>query len=190
MNTTMSDLSNDKREFARLCVIEMTKAAQLGGGKLPPPETQYMVAEDMARNLNIHSSRVPELWSVARAHYAAMPRLLDLQRALDNHMRPITTAPAPKDAPKIEVELLCNVETRMRHLAAVRTSRAIGVAIAGFGAVEPEPWMEPLLLEPPQIDEVRAAMRACTESLVNWYIANPHVKPHWGHYIKEYRLVE
>ena len=109
----------------------------------------FAIAQDMAESLpaRIPHERVPELFRVARAHYARVPSLNDLQRAWDNHMKPQAEAPAPKDAPKLAPPPeLAHSEAQMRHLAAVRTAIAEGRT---FELCAREDWMEPYLAADP-----------------------------------------
>lgn len=202
-------LSADRLEFRRVCDIELNKAAVLSGAfdKLSTTDQVdqakkrlFAIAQDMAESLpsRIPHGRVPELFRVARAHYARVPGLHDLQRAWDNHMKPQAEAPAPKDAPRIAPPpALAHSEAQMRHLAAVRTC----IACAGHAAImsiardaaadvkrelEAQEWMRPLLELDPSREEVSAMASACTKSSLAWYAANPEIPPCWGGWIAFY----
>ena len=206
-------LSTDRLEFRRVCDLELNKAAVLAGAfdKLATTDQVdqakkrlFAIAQDMAESLpaRIPHDRVPELFRVARAHYARVPGLHDLQRAWDNHMKPQAEAPAPKDAPKLAPPPeLDRSEAQMRHLAAVRTSLAEGgqmrvSATRGKKAstaelcspLQAEEWMHPLLALDPSRAEVEAMTRACTSSSLAWYVANPAIPPCWGGWIAFYGI--
>lgn len=206
-------LSTDRLEFRRVCDIELNRAAVLAGAfdKLATTDQAdqakkrlFAIAQDMAESLpaRIPHERVPELFRVARAHYARVPALNDLQRAWDNHMRPQAEAPAPKDAPKLAPPPeLAHSEAQMRHLAAVRTSLAEGGYMRTVitrekktstaelcSPVQMEEWMIPLLELDPSRGEVEAMTRACTSSSLAWYAANPNIPPCWGGWIAFYGI--
>ena len=206
-------LSTDRLEFRRVCDLELNKAAVLAGAfdKLATTDQVdqakkrlFAIAQDMAESLpnRISHERVPELFRVARAHYARVPGLHDLQRAWDNHMRPQAEAPAPKDAPKLAPPPeLAHSEAQMRHLAAVRTGLAEGGRMAAMATCEKrttavelceplqaEEWMFPLLELDPSRGEVEAMARACTSSSIAWYAANQNVPPCWGGWIAFYGI--
>lgn len=206
-------LSTDRLEFRRVCDLELNKAAVLAGAfdKLATTDQVdqakkrlFAIAQDMAESLpnRIPHERVPELFRVARAHYARVPGLHDLQRAWDNHMKPQAEAPAPKDAPKLAPPPeLAHSEAQMRHLAAVRTSLAEGGRMAAMAtcekkttAVEPcdpmqaEDWMFPLLELDPSRGEVEAMARACTLSSLVWFKSNPDRHPCWGKWLNQYGI--
>ena len=206
-------LSTDRLEFRRVCDLELNKAAVLAGAfdKLATTDQVdqakkrlFAIAQDMAESLpaRIPHERVPELFRVARAHYARVPGLHDLQRAWDNHMKPQAEAPAPKDAPKLAPPPeLAHSEAQMRHLAAVRTSLAEGGHMAAMATCEKktkavelceplnvEDWMLPLLELDPSRGEVEAMARACTLSSLVWFKSNPDRYPCWGKWLNQYGL--
>lgn len=206
-------MSTDRLEFRRVCDLELNKAAVLSGAfdKLATTDQVdqakkrlFAIAQDMAESLpaRIPHERVPELFRVARAHYARVPGLLDLQRAWDNHMTPQAEAPAPKDAPKLAPPPeLAHSEAQMRHLAAVRTSLAEGGHMAAMatcekkttavGLCEPlqaEDWMFPMLELDPSRGEVEAMARACSLSSLVWYKSNPDRYPCWGKWLNQYGI--
>ena len=206
-------LSTDRLEFRRVCDLELNKAAVLAGAfdKLATTDQVdqakkrlFAIAQDMAESLpaRIPHGRVPELFRVARAHYARVPGLHDLQRAWDNHMKPQAEAPAPKDAPKLAPPPeLAHSEAQMRHLAAVRTSLAEGGHMAAMATCEKktkavelceplnvEDWMLPLLELDPSRGEVEAMARACAPSTLAWYKNNPDRYPCWGKWLNQYGI--
>lgn len=184
----MAELSMDRKEFARLCAIEIQKAAKLSGGRLPDADFVRVMSMDMAGSQALSMvpcSRVPELFSIARAHYAETPVLRHLVKAWDNHMRPESSAPAPKDAPRLPSPGLHNSEARMRHLAAVRTSLAMGKTFQGC---EAEAWMDQLLKTDPSREEVQAMVSASTQNSLAYYERCPDIPPFWGHWMLHYGI--
>lgn len=206
-------LSTDRLEFRRVCDLELNKAAVLSGAfdKLATTDQVdqakkrlFAIAQDMAESLpnRIPHERVPELFRVARAHYARVPALNDLQRAWDNHMKPQAEAPAPNDAPKLAPPPeLAHSEAQMRHLAAVRTGLAEGghmavmamcekktTAVELCDPLQAEEWMLPLLELDPSRCEVEAMARACTISSLVWYKSNPDRYPCWGKWLGQYGI--
>ena len=191
-------LSTDRLEFRRVCDLELNKAAVLAGAfdKLATTDQVdqakkrlFAIAQDMAESLpnRIPHERVPELFRVARAHYARVPALNDLQRAWDNHMKPQAEAPAPKDAPKLAPPPeLAHSEAQMRHLAAVRTAIADGRT---YELCAREDWMEQYLDADPQEPEVRAWFMSTTDSTRTWCARNKGHPPMWGYWMEFYGLL-
>ena len=201
----MAELSIDRREFARLCAMEIQRAAKLAGTKMPDPDFVREIALDMASShalSRVPCSRVAELFSLARSYYAETPLLRHLVKAWDNHMKPQAEAPAPKDAPKLAPPPeLAHSEAQMRHLAAVRTSLAEGGHMAAMATCEKkttavelceplqaEDWMFQLLELDPSRGEVEAMARACTLSSLVWYKSNPDRYPCWGKWLNHYGI--
>lgn len=194
-----TELSADRKEFARLCQLEIQKAAKLSGARLPDLETVKIMALDMAASpalARIPCQRVTELFAHARANYAESPILRHLVKSAQA-IKPID-APAPTDAPRLPPPKgLQGDAGRLRKLAAVRTCIAEGGAIMqianglcgnlGSLALRKEPWMEPLLDADPTREEVQAMIEA-TPVGVAWFMANPNKAPYWGRWIKEYGL--
>lgn len=198
----MAELSLDRKEFARLCAMEIQRAAKLAGTKMPDPDLVREMALDMAAShalSRVPGSRVPELFSLARAYYDETPVLRHLVKAWDNHMRP-QDAPAPKDAPRLPPPSeLPHSEAQMRHLAAVRASIACGghsalMAIARDAAedvrreLEAQDWMIPLLELDPSRGEVEAMARASTDNSLAFYRRCPDLYPHWGKWLAHYGI--
>jgi hypothetical protein len=191
----LEKLSADRKEFARLCEIELNKATELTGafekmdadGKERARTRLRQISLDMAEILpkRIPCGRVRELFGIARAHYARVPTANDLQKAWDNHMRPPPDLPTPGLLALAPPPSLSMEEQRLRKLAAVRTAKAM---TARYTGCDEEPWMREALAEGPSIDEVRAMIAMSSASSVVWYRNNPQVNPYWGHYIKEYEL--
>lgn len=186
-------LSADRIEFCRLCEAELNRATELTGAfdrmdgatRAAAEARLHQIAMDMVDCLpnRIPCSRVPELFRVARAHYSRVPCVNDLQKAWDNHMKPKAEAPTPADRPQLEAPRLGKSEAQMRHLAAVRTSLAMGRT-----DMEQEEWMSPLLEQDPSLVEVSAMVRACTPSSLAFYARRPEVYPNWGYWIEHYGL--
>ena len=176
-------LSLDRREFARLCVIELKKAHELIGMALPPEAKLAETAEDMAYGLPqaIRTHAVTGLFRMARMHYARVPDIRALRMAWDNHMRP-RDEPTPADTPRLEAPRVEASEAQYRHLAAVRTALAMR---KGFAGCQLEDWMLEALEDPPSRDEVEAFAKASGPSL-EWYRQNPTIFPEWGKWLKHY----
>lgn len=195
-----TELSADRKEFARLCGLEIQKAAKLSGGRLPDLETVRVIALDMASSsaLNrIPCQRVGELFSHARANYSETPILRHLVKSAQA-IKPID-APAPTDSPRLPPPKgLQGDAGRLRKLAAVRTCIAEGGAIMqianglcgnlGSLALRQEPWMEPLLDADPTREETQAMIEACPVG-VAWFLVNDSRPPFWGRWLREYGLV-
>lgn len=203
----MAELSIDRREFARLCAIEIQKAAKLAGAKMPDADFVREIALDIAGSpalSRVACSRVTELFAVARAHYSETPILRHLVKAWDNHMKP-QDAPAPKDAPRLAPPAeLVHSEAQMRHLAAVRTSIAAGGhmrmmtqsrdrdgnqnTVSLCGELEAQEWMLPLLELDPSRGEVEAMRKASTGNTLAFYRRCPDLYPCWGKWLAHYGI--
>ena len=204
----MAELSLDRKEFARLCAMEIQRAAKLAGAKMPDADFILEMSLDMAASpalSRVPGSRVPELFSLARAHYAETPVLRHLVKAWEYHMKPQADAPAPKDAPRLAPPTeLAHSEAQMRHLAAVRTSIAAGGNMAVMtetrdrngdhntvslcGELEAQDWMIPLLELDPSRGEVEAMARASTENSLAFYRRCPDLYPCWGKWLAHYGI--
>lgn len=194
-----TELSADRKEFARLCGLEIQKAAKLSGGRLPDLETIKVIALDMAssRELSrIPCQRVSELFAYARANYNETPILRHLVKSAQA-IKPID-APSPNDSPRLPPpKAIGEDRAKWRKLAAIRTCLAEGGALknivnnlagqAGIMAMRVESWMKPLLAEDPTIDEVRGHVEACPVG-VKWFLDNENVPPFWGKWINLYGL--
>ena len=194
-----TELSADRKEFARLCQLEIQKAAKLSGTRLPDLETIRIMAVDMAASpslARIPCQRVPELFAHARANYAESPILRHLVKSAQA-IKPMDS-PAPSDAPRLAPpKPLFGDAAKWRHLAAVRTAIAEGGGMANRATSTPsqiggmeiraEPWMEPFLVADPKLEEVQEMIDA-TPVGVAWFLANPGKPPYWGRWIKEYGL--
>lgn len=203
-----TERSLDRREFARLCVLEMGRAAKLAGTKSPDPDTLQMLAEDMAGSpalSRVPCSRVRELFAHARAHHSETPVLRHLVKSWGT-LSP-KAEPTPKDAPRLPAPPeLCNSEAQMRKLAAVRTvlaergqmglvyQRGARTTVAGLyppthnlaDQLEPEEWMLPLLELDPSRGEVEAMVKASTPSSIAFYKRRPDIYPCWGQWLAQY----
>ena len=74
----MYDLNPDRKEFARVCGLEIQKAAKLAGTRMPDADFVAVMAMDMASSQalsRVPHSRVPELFAIARANYSETPVL-------------------------------------------------------------------------------------------------------------------
>lgn len=198
----MNALSLDRREFARLCVLEISRAAKLSGSKSPDPETMQMLAEDMAASsalARVPCSRVRELFAHARAYHSETPVLKHLVKSWAA-ISPKADAPAPNDAPRLPAPpALAHSEAQMRKLAAIRSARAQGGILALMASfripdedggqcrhLEPEEWMLPLLELDPSLGEVEAMSRMCTKACIAWYKRNKNHPPCWGKWLEHY----
>ena len=203
-----NERSLERREFARLCILEMGRAAKLAGGKSPDPDTLQMLAEDMADSpalARVPSSRVRELFAHARAHHSETPVLRHLVKSWAT-ISP-KTEPTPRDAPRLPAPPeLCNSDAQMRKLAAARTVLAergqMGLvwqsgektAVAELyppthnlaDQLEPEEWMIPLLEQDPSRVEVEAMLKASTPSSFAFYKRRPDIYPCWGKWLAHY----
>lgn len=199
----MAELSIDRKEFARLCAIEIQKAAKLSGAKMPDSDFVQVIALDMASSpglAHVPTSKVPELFAIARAHYSETPILRHIVKAWETHMKPKQDAPMPSDAPRLmPPPSLSRIESNMRKLAAVRTCMASGghmqimsmareAASCYTNVLEIEDWMNDPLMDDPSIEETRAMIAASTESSISFYLRNPGLQPCWGHWIMHYGL--
>lgn len=206
----MTSLSADRKEFARLCVVEMKRASKLSGGKMPDQDWLAAMAEDMARSSALAKapcSRVTELFAHSRAYYAEAPILRHLVKSW-NALRP-KAEPLPSDAPMLAPPpALDHSEAKMRKLAAVRTVLAergqFGLAIDGRGLsvvtlvqastraiakeLDVEDWMVPLLQHDPSREEVAAMRKASTDSTLAFYRRMPDLPPCWGGWIAYYGI--
>ena len=190
-------LSLDRREFARLCMLELTKATELTGAfdrmtqeALDTAKKRlYEIAVDMAEALpsRITCDRVPDLFRTARMHYTRVPSLNDVSRAWENHMKPQQAQPTPKEHPRLERKTLEPYWARMRHLAAARTNPHLPKE-ARMKTFDPEHWMVEPLSKPPTKQEVAAMAKACTPQSLAWYMRNPDTPPNWGHWMKVYNI--
>lgn len=194
-----TELSADRKEFARLCGLEIQKAAKLSGVRLPDLETIKIIALDMAssRELSrIPCHRVAELFSHARANFNEAPILRHLVKSAQA-IKPID-APSPKDTPRLPPpKAIGDDRAKWRKLAAIRTCLSEGGELKrivsnlagqhGMMAMRIEPWMRPLLAESPTIDEVRGHVEACPVG-VKWFLDNENVPPFWGKWINLYGL--
>ena len=202
-----NERSLERREFARLCVLEMGRAAKLAGNKSPDPDTLQMLAEDMADSqalARVPSSRVRELFAHARAHHSETPVLRHLVKSWAA-ISP-KSEPTPKDAPRLPAPPeLSHSEAQMRKLAAIRTILAeqnrMGIDVQTSGhlrsvdpcqahnladQMEPEEWMLQLLEQDPSRDEVDAMVKASTPSSIAFYKRRPDIYPCWGQWLAHY----
>ena len=181
----MTSLSADRKEFARLCVVEMKLASKLSGGKMPDQDWLAAMAEDMARSpalAKVPCSRLKELFAHARAYYAEAPILRHLVKSWAT-ISP-KAEPTPKDAPRLAPPpALDHSEAQMRKLAAVRTAKAMGQT---FAECDEEDWMVPLLQQDPSRVEVAAMRKASTDSTLAFYRRMPDLPPCWGQWMAHY----
>lgn len=193
----MSSRSADRAEFARLCGLEIQKAAKLSGSKMPDLDFIKVMALDMAdcqQLARIPCGRVEELFKHARANYSETPLLKHLVKSA-NAIKPIGQ-PAPQDAPRLPPPPpLQNDRARLRKLAAVRTAIAEGGVFADFqhkacnnmGALKAEEWMIPFLASDPGRDETAEMFAACPCG-VAWFLENPEWPPRWGYWLTLYGI--